>query len=241
MNINKLSHAYIAAGAQADQIAMAAVCDSLDNKPCGTCPHCGKVSRRIHPDIAEVAPTGREITVGQVREARRDAYIMPNEAARKVYIISPADTMNTSAQNALLKVLEDPPPHAVLILKTDSPQALLPTVRSRCVTLRSVPEFNEAENSEAEAMADDFFEALEGSDIALVQIMFKLEKELTKEAFAEFLTYARSRAAAALRNPDLSAQARYSRAERVLARAEEFCDFNVGTGHIAGLICAELI
>jgi DNA polymerase III delta prime subunit len=241
MNINKLSHAYIAAGENADKIAMAAVCDSHNNRPCGTCIHCGKVLRGLHPDIAEITPEGREITVGQVREVRRDAYIMPNEAARKAYIISPADMMNASAQNALLKVLEDPPSHAVFILKTDNPQALLPTVRSRCAMLRSTPEMDASSDSEAEALSRSFFEALGSSDLEFVSIMFKLEKDLTKEAFAEFLTHARIHAAAALRNPELSAPEQYSRAERILARAQEYCDFNVSTGHIAGFICAELI
>ncbi|MCL2408473.1 MAG: hypothetical protein FWC96_02515 [Oscillospiraceae bacterium] len=241
MNINKLSHAYIASGEQADKVAMAAVCGSRDNIPCGTCPHCGKVLRGIHPDIAEITPEGREITVGQVREVRRDAYIMPNEAGCKAYIISPADAMNASAQNALLKLLEDPPSYAVFIMKTDNPQALLPTVRSRCAMLRSVPEVAESENSKVEAMADEFFKALDSSDLELVRVMFKLEKDLTKEAFAEFLAFARVRAVTALQDPELSAPERYSRAERILARAQEYCDFNVGTGHIAGLICAELM
>ena len=75
----------------------------------------------------------RDITVDQIREISADAYILPNEADRKVYIINEAEKMNLSAQNASLKLLEEPPNGAVLLLCTDNPSALLPTVRSEAV------------------------------------------------------------------------------------------------------------
>ena len=71
----------------------------------------------------------------QIREMIGQAQIMPNEAPGKAFIVHEAETMNPNAQNALLKLLEEPPRGVVLILSTATPAMLLPTVRSRCVEL----------------------------------------------------------------------------------------------------------
>ena len=75
----------------------------------------------------------------QIRALRADAYIRPNEAGRKVYLLERAHTMNPSAQNAMLKLLEEGPPYAAFLLLTENAAALLPTVRSRCETLTLSP------------------------------------------------------------------------------------------------------
>ena len=75
----------------------------------------------------------------QVRALRTDAYVRPNEAERKVYLLERADRMNASAQNAMLKLLEDGPAYAVFFLLAENGSALLPTVRSRCETLELAP------------------------------------------------------------------------------------------------------
>ncbi len=137
-----LSHAYILVGPEearngaAQGVARAMVCTG-QRPPCGTCKGCRKVDKGIHPDVITVAPeAGKELTVGQIRDMRTDAYVLPNEAPRKVYLIQNAQKMNTSAQNALLKVLEEGPPYAAFLLSCDNPSALLPTIRSRCETVR---------------------------------------------------------------------------------------------------------
>jgi len=221
-------------------LAMAAVCsgDDAQGHPCRVCANCGKVLRGVHPDIAVIEPATREITVGQIRDLARDALIVPNEAGRKVYILSPADLMNTPAQNALLKLLEDPPAHVVIILKTDSPRALLPTVRSRCVSLKSLPETDLREDDDE--LSAGFFDALELGGVEFVEFMFRLEK-LSREDFAKFITDARTGAAARLRSPGKIQAARLSLAESVLARAEGYLDLNVSAGHIGGMICASLL
>ena len=140
----KLSHAYIITGpdgagrqALAEQLAAAWVCTSKGDKPCGACAGCRKALAGIHPDIAWLRPLEgkRVITVDQVRALRAGAYIRPNEAARRVYLIDPAQAMNSSAQNAMLKLLEEGPAYAAFALITGNAQALLPTVRSRCELL----------------------------------------------------------------------------------------------------------
>ena len=104
---------------------------------CGTCAACLRIARGIHPDVIVVEPgdTG-SIKIEQVRDVIDRAGYRPFEGRRRVVIITEADAMAASPQNALLKVLEEPPPSSVFILITARPDMLLPTVRSRCQHLR---------------------------------------------------------------------------------------------------------
>ena len=96
----------------AKDLAKALVCKNGANRPCNTCDACRKADSGNHPDILYVGPeNGRKtISVETVRNMRDNAYVLPNEADRKVYIIDPADTMQDYAQNALLKILDVPAP-----------------------------------------------------------------------------------------------------------------------------------
>ena len=141
-----LSHAYLLAGPAgcgkrtlAGLLSQALVCSGAGEVPCGACDHCRKAVAGVHPDILRVGNDGKDITVSQVREVRSDAYIRPNEAGRKVYILENAQTMNGSAQNALLKLLEEGPAYAAFLLLSDNAGAMLPTVRSRCELLTLSP------------------------------------------------------------------------------------------------------
>ena len=142
-----LSHAYLICGAAgsgkrtlAGVLAAALVCTQGGEKaPCGTCGPCRKAMGGIHPDIVRIGDDGKDITVAQVRALRSDAYIRPNEARRKVYILENAQSMNASAQNAMLKLLEEGPAYGAYLLLADHPAALLETVRSRCETLTLAP------------------------------------------------------------------------------------------------------
>ena len=117
---------------------MSYVCTG-ENPPCGVCSGCRKAAAGIHPDIVRVGEDGKDVNVAAVRALRSDAYILPNEAPRKVYQIENAGSMNASAQNAMLKLLEDGPAYAVFFLLAENGSALLPTVRSRCETLELAP------------------------------------------------------------------------------------------------------
>ena len=241
----RLSHAYIADGSLAEMIATAAVCSGSGNKPCMNCKHCVKASRRIHTDIAYVErlPDRREITVDQIRELKKDIIVVPGEASMKVYIINDAELMNRNAQNALLQMLEEPPSHAVFILKTGNTSQLLPTVRSRCVELAPDAAPGGVAQSTAE-LAAGFFTAIENGDAALATFMFRLDK-LDKEDFAAFLEAARELACGMMRlaggcSATVSGHI-VSLAERLLAKGGDMLDANVNTGHISGYICASLM
>ena len=141
-----LSHAYILSGPAgsgkhtlARLLAAALVCTGPEQRPCLACPGCRKAMGGIHPDVIWTGGDGKDITVAQIRSLRTDAYIRPNEAERKVYILENAHTMNQSAQNAMLKLLEEGPAYAAFLLLAENAAALLPTVRSRCETLTLSP------------------------------------------------------------------------------------------------------
>ena len=74
-----------------------------------------------------------------IRQARADIYVQPNESDHKIYLFPRAQDMGLPGQNALLKVLEEPPKYGVFLLLTDNPDKLLPTVRSRCTELKMLP------------------------------------------------------------------------------------------------------
>ena len=107
---------------------------------------------RQHPDIAVYGGKGgsRSFHVEEVRQIRDSAAVMPNEAQAKVYILDGADHMTEQAQNALLKVLEEPPSYVIFLLTCGAASSLLPTVRSRAQIFRVQKEDNpQTEESEA--------------------------------------------------------------------------------------------
>jgi hypothetical protein len=251
------SHAYIIWGgseaermASADKLAAAIICSGIVNnatgkKPCMSCPHCEKSSRHIHPDIIIIdrLPDTRLILVDQIRALMKDAAILPNEAEKKVYIIMHAGTMNTSAQNALLKQLEEPPLSASFILVTENPAALLPTVRSRCVELQADRQ-KSSPDVKPRADVNAFYDALTDSPLTLARFSFTLEKH-DKNDFIEFLDGAKAFMTLRLKErsegkPTALTPDYMMKVVEVLDRAKEYLEYNVSLGHIAGMISAEL-
>ncbi|MCL2222561.1 MAG: hypothetical protein FWC20_10360 [Oscillospiraceae bacterium] len=261
IKFDRISHAYIADEALVGLLAMAVVCSARDSKrPCHKCVHCDKALRGIHPDIMAISrpEDKRDILVDQIRELRKDVYVLPCEASQKAYIIHDAETMNHNAQNALLQVLEEPPAHMVFILCTNNPAMLLSTIRSRCVilTFQNVAEhsghssFEEDDESEI-ILAQQFISALGYDDAALVRCMFQIEK-LNRTALSDFLSAAREQIVFLFKkDPEYMGkstlggngqmQSLLATAEQLLTKAEEMLRSNVSSGHIAGMVCAGLL
>lgn len=105
-------------------------------KPCEVCPACKKCLAGAHPDVHVVAPEKNAIKVDQIRELTEALSLSAYEGGKKIAIIDRADSMNESAQNALLKTLENPTGDTLFFLLTDAPGALLDTIVSRCLQLR---------------------------------------------------------------------------------------------------------
>ena len=129
----------------ANYLSLASVCTG-DDIPCKECKNCRLALGNTHPDISVIAPEDgkKNISVDQSRQLKTDAYIKPHQAHTKVFIIDYADTLNEHSQNALLKVLEEPPGSTVFILIAESKASLLETIISRCVVLTlNSPAFDE--------------------------------------------------------------------------------------------------
>jgi DNA polymerase-3 subunit delta' len=107
--------------------------------PCGRCNSCRKIKSGNHPDIIVIHPSGPFIRIGQIRKLCSTLAMKPYEARFRVVIISDAQTMNPSAGNALLKMLEEPPDRTILILTVLQTSDLLPTIVSRCQHIRFYP------------------------------------------------------------------------------------------------------
>ena len=119
--------------AAAAYAAAALLCraDDPQRRPCGVCPSCIQADIGSNPDIIFFNKAGENIKVNDVRTLRMQSFIVPSQSPFKVFIINRADLMNQEAQNALLKVLEEPV-SSVFILLTENASSLLQTVRSRC-------------------------------------------------------------------------------------------------------------
>lgn len=145
---NKVSHAYIFSGEKgsgkrlmATLFAMTLQCEKHGINPCGQCSSCRKALSGNHPDIIYVQhEKPNSIGIDEVREQLvNDAGIRPYESRYKIYIIEEASKMTVQAQNAILKTIEEPPEYVVIMLLADNMEALLPTIRSRCVNLSLRP------------------------------------------------------------------------------------------------------
>jgi len=162
-------HAYLLAGPEgvgkellARTFAQAANCEIEDPaaRPCGRCPSCRGIERGNYPDVMVTMPQSellarglisradlegvpsREIRVDDVRALARRLSFAALRGRRKIALVTPADSLNERAQNTLLKTLEEPPPATTFLLVSANPDALLPTIRSRCarIQLGPVPE-----------------------------------------------------------------------------------------------------
>lgn len=146
---NRLAHALLFTGPagshqtdMATTLTQALFCAERQGvEPCGACNHCRRVQEKTHPDLIWISPAedSRVIKIEEIRALISRAALKPMEAAAKVFVIEPAEAMNESSQNALLKTLEEPEGRAHLILISYEPEKLLPTIHSRCQMLRFLP------------------------------------------------------------------------------------------------------
>ena len=144
----KISHAYIINGERssgkefiANIFAMTLQCEKGGIEPCGECHSCKQALSQNQPDIIRLThEKPNTISVDDIREQiNKDIMIKPYSSHRKIYIINEAEKMSVSAQNALLKTLEEPPEYAIIIILTTNVEAMLQTILSRCIILNMKP------------------------------------------------------------------------------------------------------
>ena len=251
-----IGHAYLIASASRDnalqkahEIASAAVCLAGRDVPCGVCRGCRKSSSGVHPDIIPVRREAdrngnlrRELTVSQIRELSVDAQVLPNEAERKVYIIEEAELLNLNAQNAALKLLEEPPPHVVFVLCTENPELLLETVRSRCISLSLAGEVSE-QDEESRKLAESFLTAVRSGDRNRLY-RWVAKNELSKlDATSAFIDAALQQTSDMLcgriSSGTLNTEEQMQ-LYRLLLRCSDYLKVNVNAKHIFSLLTADL-
>lgn len=236
-------HAIILSGdgeatkARARAIAAERLCQGA-SPPCGHCRHCRKVFQGpfpgIHPDVVLVerqtnsdGKLRREILVNQIRDLGVDALVLPNEAACKVYILPEADAMNPNAQNAFLKLLEEPPAFVTFVLCARNRGALLETVRSRCAEER-VSVDTDPVSEQTQLRAQGFLDA-RGDRGELLRCCTAMEK-LTGEQLLETVEFLRSLAVRTV--PPAEALT----LDAFLHRAVQYLRANVSPKHVTGYL-----
>lgn len=258
-----LSHALLISGSgdrlSAARYAAAAMeCLSGGEKPCGVCPACHKVMEDIHPDVITVRDEAhKNLSVETIRQVRADAYIRPNEGARKVYIFPDCAILTEQDQNVLLKLVEEGPPYAAFLFCAENSSVVLQTLRSRCVELKLHP-----------AAADTAVPSESGAELcrllaerkrgSITGLMVRLEKKRTdREALTALLEESRSILTAALlkqygKQTDGADVALIDRLSRTFTNKQLMkyiellqtyrgaCAYNVGVSHVLGALAVEL-
>jgi len=231
----RLAHAYLLTGRDradlASTLAAALVCTG-PKPPCGQCSACRKAAQGIHPDVIRLDPDGEGLKAEAVRDLRADAYIRPNEADRKVYILCNSQLLNQTGQNILLKLIEEGPPYAAFLFLTPNPELLLPTIRSRCETLRAPGEEERAATEDGARLAGFILDRTPAAET--LPFLISLEKRDRGEIAALLEETAARLTAAARERPEvLGALDR-------LAPIRAACEFNISAGHLAGWIASVL-
>ena len=188
-----LSHALILEGGDentrfsaAREIAKAVLCEG-ESKPCGVCSKCRKVESGSHPDIhvLEKEEKSSMIKIEPIRELKKKALVFPNDGNKSVFIINGAEHMNIQAQNAFLKLFEEPAKHLLFILCCETKSSLLETIISRA-TLYSLGADNSkgsksSRQDEADSLADSLLKLVaDGSEVEFLRkiSVFQKDKEL---------------------------------------------------------------
>jgi DNA polymerase III subunit delta' len=148
LNHGRLHHAYLFVGMEgvgkktiAFDLAKAIHCSAVTGDFCGECADCASIQDGNHPDVRIIEPLAgkKEISIQQIRQLEKELNFRSFSGKKKIVILDPATLMNLSAQNALLKTLEEPPRDSLLILIAANGGALLPTLRSRCLRVSFGP------------------------------------------------------------------------------------------------------
>ena len=257
-----LSHALIFSGsgdraAAARYTAAAMECTGVQ-RPCLACPACRKVMQGIHPDVISVRDAEhKELSADTVRAMRADAFIRPNEGARKIYIFEDCTILTEKDQNILLKLVEEGPAYAAFFFCAEDPAALLQTIRSRCAEVKLAPAAQERAAPDENAL-ELARRIAKGTRASRAAFLTRLEAgKVSREALADLFEQARLLLAGALLLPYGSppragteevVQLLASRLTKpqilctidLLQTYRSHCSYNVGVGPTLGGFAVEL-
>lgn len=254
---DELAHAYILLSPSPEEraetaktLAAAVLCGSAGPVPCGSCRACRKVREGIHPDLITVRRLAddkgrqkREIGVDQIRAVIGDSVVLPNEAERKVYVIEDADCMNAPAQNAALKLLEEPPRGVYFLLCAANAECLLETVRSRCAELVCGAR-SEEPDAESRKLAEELLKRCAEGDEAELFRFLAAKEDLDNASALRFLECAVGLLSDMLcrRNspPAMSDRESYDLV-KLLERCRDMLRVNASVKHVFGLLAVRAI
>ncbi len=246
----RLSHASLVEGGSgtlefAKQIARAVLCSSPTDKPCGVCRDCLKTAKDVHPDllIYSGGEKARSFHIETVRELRQEAFIRPNEAENKVFVLENVQNMTVQAQNALLKIIEEPPNNVSFVLTCQNKSVLLETILSRVsvFSLDDVVAQADEETSEMSKRAEATLnELISGSELQALAAFAPFERD--RQGMLGFLEAIRSEAAKML-----IADAKENRVNREKSRklakiVEVIDEIEVGLNqNVSGLLMSAIL
>lgn len=253
-----LGHAIILSGQgdllRAARFVAAAMECTGAGAPCAKCPACSKVLRDIHPDVTVVTdPEHKNLSIDVIRSVRTDAYIMPNEGRRRIFIFPDCGILDPKTQNVLLKVLEEGPPQAAFIFCARNSAVLLQTIRSRSVEWKLAAP---TEGGEVEEDARSLCRLVaEGRSAGVAAFCAELENsKISREQLQKLLSDSRDLFARALavsygaycEDPIAGELARQmdrrhlSKAADVLQSFVRECGYNINVGHLTGALAVAL-
>jgi len=163
---------------------------------CGDCRSCHLIRGGSHPDLVAIEPeeAGKQIKVDEIRRLIDFIHLTSQYGRYKISVIAPADAMNRSAANSLLKTLEEPPEQSLLILLSHRPNLLPVTIRSRCQQVRFKPTYDEAtvrwveESIEADESAEHLLAVAGGAPLAIDEMLedniFEYQRNLLDDLVA---------------------------------------------------------
>ncbi len=167
-----------------------------DAHACGNCRSCHLLQGESHPDLFNIEPEepGKQIKVDEIRKLIDSIHLKSQYGRYKIAVITPADAMNRSAANSLLKTLEEPPEHSLLILLSHRPTLLPITIRSRCQHVRFNPAYDEAairwvnENLQSGENAEDLLRMAGGAPLAIEEMLennvMEYQRKILDDLFA---------------------------------------------------------
>ena len=191
LRTNRLPHAMLISGVKglaknslAEHIVAAVLCLERreDQSACGHCHSCQLLTAGSHPDHIDIRPdeAGKQIKIEQIRSLRDKQQLTPSVSKWKTIVISPAENMNVSSSNSLLKLLEEPQQNTILILLTSRPERLPITIRSRCQNYHLTSPDSEqalawltsnAKHNVDSEMLNNFVQLAKGAPLAVVDML----------------------------------------------------------------------
>lgn len=175
----------------ATNVAKILMCQDSQNTPCNNCSSCKKIVNNIHPDIETIKPINNQKTIGidVIRNLKKNAYITPNESNYKIYVFPDASIITPQAQNAFLKILEEPPKSVIFIMICPSRLLLLDTIISRLTCFKIYSGENEIDDnilSESQKFTQYLFKK---NELEILKITSSFSKNRTD--FKKLLKYSK--------------------------------------------------